>query len=1816
MTEQQTIQSIIQGLGDDLRSYLEAAYHIRDESMLNERKLLLKSGATIAQIPFLEATPAYSLVDEYRNLDLPEATRTLLSELAKLKGSGIFPKPYGHQAEALKAFIKEKRDVLAATGTGSGKTEIFLLSILASLAEECELGPKVTQITGCRALILYPMNALVSDQLARMRRIIGNTDVASLLKQKRGKLVRFGMYTSRTPFAGDITSSLNKKRSADLLKKFYRPLLQNEKLLSELKSRGKWPAKDVQAFFGEDGSLWKDRLKTGEDDVELLMRHEIQATCPDILITNYSMLEYMMLRPIERTVFDQTALWLKNEGTYLTIVLDEAHMYRGATGAEVAFLLRRLFARLGIKRDRVRFILTTASVGSQNTDEAAAREFACDLTGLSRTQSKSIAFIRGTRENWIGPMPASEKEASALGSFDGIMFNGQMHDNMKAVIALNEVGQKLDWTHISHSNPASDLYSVLSEFGPAKLLVTEVSGNALPLDQVAKKIFPIVQNEAVRGQAMDSLLRLCNYARNNKSDKVFLPARLHLFFRGLSGIYCCVNPKCPGKRDLKKPSLLGRMYPEPRVACECGSRVFEILTHRDCGATFLRGYVTKGDPRPSFIWHEPTTGIGDESSGSELALQEIELLVTPEAAEFPKQSAWLHNRTGQLLWAEPSDNDEWLQVYVPDDSAALTTEITHMFSVCPQCGARTRKGKNDPSRIMDLKTKGEQPFGQLIKRQLFNQVADGAKNQDMYPNQGRKVLIFSDGRQKAARLAKAIPDEVEADAFRELLARGYASMKGSEREVLQLQKAYVPFIAACAEAKVSPFSGNDGQQVRSDIRQFKEIFGGDIDAYQRSWAGNPPLDFRTQLYRQACGGLYSMRFICSGWLAPIKHFLAPLSKKYGSEKEGSIYEIAQTWIHELASDIALDKDYEKRRRSEVAGYGFDRSSWVHKGTFSKRIASVLKLGGYDPLELERALQKEFAHFQSQEGESGYYLKPETLVLRIELDHGWYRCGSCFMDAPYSLLGHCSQCGGSKISEFDPNNDAYVQTRKGFWRNPVKAAYDGKRMPSLLSAEEHTAQLSHKDATSGWDKAEEYELRFQDVLADPENKPAVDVLSCTTTMEVGIDIGSLVAVGLRNVPPQRENYQQRAGRSGRRGSAVSTVVTYCQGGAHDNHYFSHVDEIAAGAPRKLTVKVNNAKIARRHVRSFLLQEYFGQRPGASSPDILSALGTLKGFFEETGVGSLVDFSEWVQGKITGGIGETIKSWLGDQLDGTSDVAKWASQEVKNFIVELNTRKLKAQEMIEREAEMEQGAVERTKLLDFLLSEALLPTYAFPTDLAAFRVEEWDAETKNLVARYSPTQSISRALSEYAPGRLITIDKRTYKSAAVTANVAPTEARRARSLFTNPHRKPYVFCDQRQCCYVEDVGEQNEISRENADCPLCAIGKLRVVEMITPEVFLPIDGTEVSALDDDSEYSFATPAQFPVPLHNSGDNQQLVHRLSERLEVFRRADAQLVVVNKGDTNDQSGFKVCDACGLAELAKKGKQATSHKAPYKVLESKRGFSKTIHRCDGEIKTVFLGSRFVTDVVILRIKITKPLCQAPRAMAAEYCALQDALQTIAEALPLGAGRMFDVDFTEFSAGYRLINQSDDTSSIAAEIYMFDTLSGGAGYSERVGDAMDELLRDYVRKVLSCDGVHGEGCDRSCYRCLRHYYNQIYHPRLDRHLALDLLDLIIDGKIPSDDLLKVQKSKLHGLKVMLELDGISTEVGASIDGIKVPLLAKYKGRRVAVCVTHALVAEQFRSGLVDEMDGASVPIRPLNAYQLSRNLPSCYLAVKKSLKAD
>ena len=354
-----TILQSIEQLHGALRDYIEATYHISAKSLIARRQALLDRPGVIHQVPYLESTPRYETGEHFSDmaglnlaaLEAYLAISTRQDDLPRV----IYDPPYRHQSEAIRGSLIDGRNLIIMTGTGSGKTESFLLPILGKLAREARSNPdSFGQRAAMRALVLYPMNALVNDQLGRLRTLFGDPRLVSLFKGWAGRPPRFARYTSRTPYAGVRTAQ---KDSAKLksFDEFYveiergsrdadpRKQTNAKHLRQILKERGKWPAKpDLAAWLGEKGSRWQDpktggfaRAVTLPDDTELLTRHEVQVGAPDLLVTNYSMLEYMMMRPIERSIFDMTRAFLEAcpDETFL-VVLDEAHLYRGAAGAE------------------------------------------------------------------------------------------------------------------------------------------------------------------------------------------------------------------------------------------------------------------------------------------------------------------------------------------------------------------------------------------------------------------------------------------------------------------------------------------------------------------------------------------------------------------------------------------------------------------------------------------------------------------------------------------------------------------------------------------------------------------------------------------------------------------------------------------------------------------------------------------------------------------------------------------------------------------------------------------------------------------------------------------------------------------------------------------------------------------------------------------------------------------------------------------------------------------------------------------------------------------------------------------------------------------------------------------------------------------------------------------------------------------------------------------------------------------------------------------------------------------------------------------
>jgi Helicase conserved C-terminal domain len=251
---------------------------------------------------------------------------------------------------------------------------------------------------------------------------------------------------------------------------------------------------------------------------------------------------------------------------------------------------------------------------------------------------------------------------------------------------------------------------------------------------------------------------------------------------------------------------------------------------------------------------------------------------------------------------------------------------------------------------------------------------------------------------------------------------------------------------------------------------------------------------------------------------------------------------------------------------------------------------------------------------------------------------WRRCPTCkSVHRSIEALSSCVDCGAPDVEDFNPETDAVFVARRGYYRAPVVEALTQSE-PTFISliAAEHTAQLNAAQVEDVFSQAENHEIRFQDInLAwrdTDAQEPAIDVLSSTTTMEVGIDIGELSGVALRNMPPGRANYQQRAGRAGRRGTAVATVTAFGSADSHDDHYFVSPDEMIRGPVVDPRLTLENADIAQRHLRAYLLQRYHEAKipdldPDAD-PNLFSVLGYVRDFRSGTGVLHREDFRTWL------------------------------------------------------------------------------------------------------------------------------------------------------------------------------------------------------------------------------------------------------------------------------------------------------------------------------------------------------------------------------------------------------------------------------------------------------------------------------------------------------------------------------------------------------------------------------------------------------------
>ena len=268
-----TIAETVDDIRASLRDYIEATYHVGHPLVIEQRRRLLETEGVIYREPFIESTPRYRTDRKFADLELDSSVRTLFGSLTQRIGgldSLLFDPPYTHQAEALEYASRDGSSLAITTGTGSGKTESFLLPMIAKLAKEAAHHPESFAAPAVRAMILYPMNALVNDQLGRLRLLLGDPRVTAQFDAWAGRPARFARYTSRTLYPGIRTRERDTRRLhpiadfyVDIHDRAENPSAQYhaeaKELRSKLVARGKWPAKpNIRAWWGAPNMRWKD----------------------------------------------------------------------------------------------------------------------------------------------------------------------------------------------------------------------------------------------------------------------------------------------------------------------------------------------------------------------------------------------------------------------------------------------------------------------------------------------------------------------------------------------------------------------------------------------------------------------------------------------------------------------------------------------------------------------------------------------------------------------------------------------------------------------------------------------------------------------------------------------------------------------------------------------------------------------------------------------------------------------------------------------------------------------------------------------------------------------------------------------------------------------------------------------------------------------------------------------------------------------------------------------------------------------------------------------------------------------------------------------------------------------------------------------------------------------------------------------------------------------------------------------------------------------------------------------------------------------
>lgn len=1108
-----------------------------------------------------------------------------LAVMAYLDAADRWPKDrtlYTHQAAAIRKARASygganKPALVVSAGTGAGKTESFLLPILDLLKRE----PRFGGDHGMRCLILYPMNALVNDQVERLHTwLAGQQDI---------KLFHF---TSETP---------ENRREAN---------------------RMGLPPSDP----------WRVRTRAEARGLEDAEGHKIDDAgnhppCPDIVITNYSMLEYMLCRP-------QDAVFFGN--SLQAVVLDEAHLYAGTLAAEITLLLRRLYERCEVTPAQVFQVATSATLGGTVEDlkQFAAAMFTKPLELVVPITGQAAKVPLLAPQPPVRPITATDlTQMPVLGAptiepdSNGVM--GFVED---AGACATLRGHLKLFSSAPGSVDENAVARVLHASLAAAPIVHSLQNllyehKCLTLSALAEKLWGATGD--TENHATIQLLQLCATARTAPSAYPVVPHRLHILARPVDGLSVCLNSACTGPKDDALSPLGAVAASEVELCPHCNSKTLPLAVCRECGDWFLQAI------RRSGVLRRPQAG-------------------DPKTVSISFNLDALRARQSATERSESPFRPRWMALGPDGSYGAPETNGIRCATVseCPQCGE-----KASLTSFKRFSVRSSLPLSLLVETAAIGMPEFPSAVNAFRPAQGRRLLAFSDSRQEAARLGPRLGSQHDTQLFRAICCRFLAAYKFLTVE--EYDAKCQELAAARLWDELQQFQTRTPhpsrafhtlESVAQELKQSKDLaqlLSKDDSGHHEAtpwgaelWQANK-VSVGRELWRYLANEFAALRIRgknaeslgyaeivypgVDNWQIP-----AGIRELIGDDRSTTIQPLWGDYISAVLDTLRIDgiittgdeerdDDFERLPLGNYAtkqSKGWKCRSFVgeketqRRRRFTDNVLGRLGITNVTSEEFLKALHDYFLKQATTDGSGwlehsaeietdqnttvpGFRIRLEKLAIRRP--RRLFQCSLTGKLLPRSVA-QCAPFHGCNGTLVEVSHETVDKDRK--WQRQRCELIDSPIFRLGIWAEEHSAQL---------DPAEN--RRLQDLF-----KAGVrNVLSATTTLEVGIDIGGLSGVVLGNIPPNRANYTQRAGRAGRRADGSSAVISYARPRPYDLGAFRRFDIFLARPLRKPVVHLQRERIAQRHLAAWLLNEFFrdyqGDRTGAM--DAFGQMGSFCG-----------------------------------------------------------------------------------------------------------------------------------------------------------------------------------------------------------------------------------------------------------------------------------------------------------------------------------------------------------------------------------------------------------------------------------------------------------------------------------------------------------------------------------------------------------------------------------------------------------------------------